>query len=131
MIQCIMKEVMQLVWTWIWSWFGGGWSGIKRKKKWQKGVEKPCFSISHEHAKNSHRRAKWTRRGFWLQLKRRSENWLRMTMQNFHTVMRNAPRRQNSCWCILHFTQSYELVRARAKLYFLQIPWWRSLWKTS
>ena len=62
--------------------------------------------------------------GFWLQLKGRSENWFRMTM-------RNALRRQNWCWCILHFAQSCELVGARAKLYFLQIPWWRSFWKTS
>ena len=49
----------------------------------------------------------------------------------YHTVMRNAPRRQNSCWCVLHFAQSCELLGAHAKLYFLQIPWWKRLWKTS
>ena len=61
-----MKEAMQSVWIGIWSWFEGSWSGIKRKKwkKWQKRVEKLCFSISHEHAKNSHSRAKWTRKKF-------------------------------------------------------------------
>ena len=49
----------------------------------------------------------------------KSENWFCMTMWNFRTVMRNAPGRQNSCWCIFHFAQSCELVGARAKPYFL------------
>ena len=102
---------MQLVWTRIWSWFGGGWSGIKKKKwkKWQKRVEKLCFSISHEHAKNSHSRAKWTRKLFWLQLKGKTKNWFRMTMRKFRTIMWNALRRRNCCWYVFHFAQSCEI----------------------
>ena len=66
---------MPSVWIGIWSWFGGSWSEIKRKtwEKWPKEVEKPCFSISHEHAKNSHKRAKWTRRGILVAAK--GEKW--------------------------------------------------------
>ena len=33
--------------------------------------------------------------------KGKSENWFRMTMRKFHTIMRNAPRRQ--IWVLVHF----------------------------
>ena len=59
-----------------------------------KGVEKLCIFISRDHAK-------WTRRQFWLQLKGKSKSWFRMTMRKFHTIMRNAPRRQ--IWVLVHF----------------------------
>ena len=70
-----MKETMQSIWIGIWSWFGGSWSGIKRKKweKLQRGFEKACFSISHDHAKFSHSHAKWNRRGVGCSILR--EKW--------------------------------------------------------
>ena len=132
-----MKEAMQSVCIGIWSWFGGSWSGIKRKKwkkwkKWQKELKNYVFLISHEHAENSHSRAKWTKREFGYSLKGKSENWFRMTMQKFRTVMRNTLGRQKWCWWIFHFAQSCQIVGAYVKLhFFFQISWWRSLRKTS
>ena len=59
---------MQSVWIGIWSWIEGGRGGLKMKKweKLQKGVEKTCFSISHDHAK-------WNRMGFGFSILR--EKW--------------------------------------------------------
>ena len=116
----------QCTWIKIWSWIEGGWGGFKRKKweKWQKGVEKLCFFISHSYAK-------WTIKQFWLELKGKTKNWFRMTMQKFRTIMRNALGRRNCCWCVFHFAQSCGIVGARSKLHVFQISWWRSLWKTS
>ena len=100
---------MQSVWIGIWSWFGGSWSGIKRKK-WQKGVEKLCFSISHEHAENLHSHEKWNRKDFGCSSKRKSENWFRVNVKISHNhakcskkakiVLMNFPLRtiMRNCW---------------------------------
>ena len=54
-----------MVWTKLWSWIEGGGGGLKMKKweKLQRGVEKTCFSISHDHAKIWHSYVKWNRVG--------------------------------------------------------------------
>ena len=104
---------MQSVWIGIWSWFGGSWSGIKRKKweKLQRGVERTCFSISHDHAKISHSHTKWNRKVVAAAPRDIVTKWFRMTMRNFRTVMRNAPEERNWSLWILHFAPSCEIAR--------------------
>ena len=125
---------MQSVCIGIWSWFGGSWSGIKRKKwkkwkKWQKELKNYVFLISHEHAENSHSRAKWTKREFGYSLKGKSENWFRMTMRKFRShakcsrktkmVLMNFPLRTivRNCWssCEITFFFSNFLVKKPPK----------------
>ena len=47
---------------------------------------------------------------FGCSSKGRSENWFRMTMRKFLTVMRNAPGRRKWYWWTFHFAQSCEIV---------------------
>ena len=68
-----MMRKRQCTWTKLWSWIegDGGWFKRKKWEKWQKEVGKSCFSISHEHAENSHNREKWNRMGFGCSTKRK------------------------------------------------------------
>ena len=55
-----MKRKRKCTWTKLWSLIEGGGGGLKIKKweKLQRGVEKACFSILHDHAKFSHSHTK-------------------------------------------------------------------------
>ena len=115
----------QCTWIKIWSWIEGGWGGFKRKKweKWQKGVEKLCFFISHSYAK-------WTIKQFWLQLKGKTKNWFRMTMQKFRSHTKCF---KNAKLVLMHFPFR-TIVRncwSLCEIAFFQISWWKSLQKTS
>ena len=98
-----MKEVMQLVWTGIWSWPGGSWSGIKRKKwrKWQKEVEKSSILISHEHAKNSHRRVNWNRTDFGCSSK--GKKWKLISHDHAKISHSHAKCSKNAKLVLMHF----------------------------
>ena len=94
---------MQSVWIGIWSWFGGSWSGIKMKKweKLQKRVEKPCFSILHEHAKNSHNRVNWNRMDFGCNTPR--EKWKLISHDHVKILHSHAKRSKKTKMVLMDF----------------------------
>ena len=152
-----MKEAMQSVWIGIWNLIEDGGDGLNMKKwdKLQRGAEIAWFSISHSHAKWDRKVVaaapreivrKWfrmTMRNFRTVMRNEIERlWLQhqgklwesdfawpcgIFAQSCETLQKNEIE-------VVGFSTSHHHARslgARAKVHSLQIPWWRSIRKTS
>ena len=112
-----------------WRWWG--WIKNEEWEKLQRGVGKACFSISHDHAKFSHSHAKWNRVGLAAAHKGNVKSDFAWPCEIFAQSCETLQQDENA---VDGFSTSHhhaKLLGARAKMYFLQIPWWRSLQKTS
>ena len=114
----------------LWSWFGGGWGGFKGKK-WQKGVKKLNIFISHDDAKISHSHAKWTIRHLCCKPKENLKVDFAWPCKNFAQSCKTLHQDENAADGFSTLHHHAKLLGARTKMYFLQIPWWISLRKTS
>ena len=87
--------------------------------------------ILHDHAKFSHGHAKWNRIGLAAAHKGNVKSGFALPCEIFAQSCKMLQQDENA---VDGFSTSHhhaKLLGAHAKMYFLQVPWWRSLRKTS
>ena len=100
-----LDQVLELNWRWL-RWIQKKEMGEMAKRSWKTMFFHFAWTCG-KFAQSCEMDQKW----IWLQLKGKNENWFRMAMRKFCTVLRNAPGRRNWFWCIFHCAKLLELMR--------------------